>query len=73
MHRSPHNLLVLTFTGLFLIDYQEIESIDDKTTHPTEKLSFSFKTLTFQYTREAARDWRETSVAQQITWNWAAR
>ncbi len=68
---SPHNLLVLTFTGLFLIDYQ-LESIDDKTTHPTEKLSFSYKTLTLQYTREpvAAGD---VPAPRSISWNRAAR
>ncbi len=68
---APHNLLVLTFTGLFLIDYQ-LESIDDKTTHPTEKLSFSFKTLTFQYTREALGT-GENPPPRSITWNRAAR
>ena len=48
---APLKLLVLLLTGVAVIDYQ-LQSVDYKSTHPKEKVSFSYKTLEIQYRPE---------------------
>jgi type VI protein secretion system component Hcp len=64
-------LLVMTFTGLTLIDYQ-LEEITDETTLPTEKVSFAYKTCTIQY---SAIPTSPTAAAspRSVTWDRTAR
>jgi type VI protein secretion system component Hcp len=64
-------LLVLTFTGLYLIDYQ-LEEITDETTQPTEKVSFAYKTCTIQYTAVPTSS-SSAAPPRSVTWDRAAR
>jgi type VI protein secretion system component Hcp len=48
---APLTLLVLVLSGAAVIDYQ-LQPINKDTTHPTEKVTFSYKTLEIQYTQE---------------------
>jgi type VI protein secretion system component Hcp len=48
---TPLKLLVLVLSGVAVVDYQ-LQPINKDTTHPTEKVSFSYKTLEIQYMPE---------------------
>ena len=64
-------LLVLTFTGLTLIDYK-LQEITEETTQPTETVSFAYKTCTIQYTAPPASS-SAAAPPRSVTWDRGAR
>jgi type VI protein secretion system component Hcp len=68
---SPVKLLELKFKDLYLIDYQ-LEPVNKDTTHPTEKLSFSYKACTIDYTAEPLSP-SAPAVLRTVTWVKPAR